>query len=131
MPTQQRISLQREIILAELRKAATHLTADELYDRVRRHLPRISLGTVYRNLEQLAEYGEINKIESAGESKRFESDTRLHQHARCQKCGHLVNIMPPVQLPDTRLLFLPDFTVTATHLEFSGLCHACMAQAEK
>ncbi|MBW2644383.1 MAG: transcriptional repressor, partial [Deltaproteobacteria bacterium] len=46
-----RITKQRQVILEELRKLNTHPSADEIYKVVRRHLPRISLGTVYRNLE--------------------------------------------------------------------------------
>ena len=126
MSKQQRMSQQRNTILAELRKITTHPTADELYAIVRQRLPRISLGTVYRNLELLAERGEINKVAFAGESKRFDCNTHPHQHARCQKCGRLVDITPPVPLPDTRHIILSDFTITTAHLEFSGLCHACM-----
>lgn len=50
---QTRMTRQRAVILEELRKTATHPTADELYSIVRRRLPRISLGTVYRNLDFL------------------------------------------------------------------------------
>ncbi|MGE5577510.1 MAG: Fur family transcriptional regulator, partial [Syntrophothermus sp.] len=50
---------QRQIILEELKNVTTHPTADEVYEMVRRRLPRISLGTVYRNLELLAEEGII------------------------------------------------------------------------
>lgn len=56
---QTRMTRQRAVILEELRKTATHPTADELYSIVRRRLPRISLGTVYRNLDFLADSGEI------------------------------------------------------------------------
>ena len=59
-----RMTRQRGIILEELRKINTHPSADEIYERVRKHLPRISLGTVYRNLEILSELGEIQKLEA-------------------------------------------------------------------
>ncbi len=57
---------QRSIILEELRNVCTHPSADEIYEMVRRRLPRISLGTVYRNLEILCELREIQKIETGG-----------------------------------------------------------------
>ena len=125
VPHPQRVTRQRTIILEELRKVVTHPTADEIYTMVRRRLPRISLGTVYRNLDLLAEQGEILRIESAGNSKRFDGNTHPHQHVRCQKCGRTADIMRPVPLPDTRHVVLPGFVITAARLEFDGLCEAC------
>ena len=125
VPHQQRVTRQRTILLEELRKVATHPTADDLYHIVRQRLPRISLGTVYRNLDLLAEQGAICKIESTGSSKRFDGDLRPHQHARCQKCGRVIDIMLPVPMPDTRDIILPGFVITAVRLEFDGLCDTC------
>ena len=73
---QTRMTRQRAVILEELRKVKTHPTADELYSIVRERLPRISLGTVYRNLDFLTESKEILKLESAGSIRRFDGDTR-------------------------------------------------------
>ena len=126
--TRQRITRQRTILLEELRKVRSHPTADELYHMVRQRLPHISLGTVYRNLDLLAEQGEICKIESAGSSKRFDGNLRPHQHARCQKCGRVVDIMLPMPIPDTRDIILPGFFITAVRLEFDGLCDVCCPQ---
>ena len=123
---QQRVTRQRTIILEELRKANIHPTADEIYHIVRQRLPRISLGTVYRNLDLLAEQGKILKIESAGSSKRFDGDIRLHQHVRCQKCDRVADIMLPMRVPDARHIILRGFTIIAVRLEFDGLCDACL-----
>lgn len=73
---QTRMTRQRMVILEELRKVKTHPTADELYAMVRTRMPRISLGTVYRNLDFLTESKEILKLESAGSIRRFDGDTR-------------------------------------------------------
>ena len=69
-----RLTRQRSIILEELRAMGRHPTACELYDAVRGRLPRISLATVYRNLEFLSEKGLIRKITTAGRRKRFDMD---------------------------------------------------------
>ena len=69
---QTRMTRQRMVILEELRKVKTHPTADELYAMVRTRMPRISLGTVYRNLDFLTESKEILKLESAGSIRRFD-----------------------------------------------------------
>ena len=78
--TQTRMARQRAVILEELRKLKSHPTADELYSIVRERLPRISLGTVYRNLDFLADSGEIRRLEAAGSTKRFDGDISNHQH---------------------------------------------------
>ena len=57
---------QRRVILEALRGTTSHPTADEVYEMVRRRLPRISLGTVYRNLEILSGEGLVAKLEMAG-----------------------------------------------------------------
>ncbi|MGD9277844.1 MAG: transcriptional repressor, partial [Desulfobacterales bacterium] len=73
-----RITKQRQVILEELRQMETHPSADEIYKVVRRRLPRISLGTVYRNLEVLAQMGEIQKLELSGSIKRYDWNTNKH-----------------------------------------------------
>ena len=93
---QTRMTRQRMVILEELRKVKTHPTADELYAMVRTRMPRISLGTVYRNLDFLTESKEILKLESAGSIRRFDGDTRPHQHVRCRVCGKIGDVIPPV-----------------------------------
>ena len=82
-----RLTTQRQIILEELAKVKTHPTASELYDMVRKRLSRIGLGTVYRNLELMADSGMILKIEVGGTQKRFDATTDDHYHIRCSACG--------------------------------------------
>jgi len=80
---------QRRVILDELRKLKSHPSADELYRRVRRFLPRISLGTVYRNLEVLSQQGVVQKVELGGPQRRYDGDATTHYHVRCVECGRV------------------------------------------
>ena len=66
-----RMTRQRRVILEEIRRTNSHPAADEIYERVRKRLPRISLGTVYRNLDVLCELGEIQRLELSGAMKRY------------------------------------------------------------
>ncbi len=126
MPLQTRMTQQRKVILEELRKVTSHPTADEIYEMVRPILPRISLGTVYRNLDLLAETGKILRLEHAGAQKRFDGNPAPHQHVRCTKCGRVADIPTPVEVPTFRHLEVAEFALTAARLEFEGICSRCM-----
>lgn len=123
--TQTRMTRQRAVILEELRKVTSHPTADEVYSIVRERLPRISLGTVYRNLDFLAESGEILKLEAAGSTKRFDGNVSWHQHVRCIHCGRIGDVMTPQTPPDTAQLRVEGFVITGARVEYDGVCDRC------
>ena len=122
---QTRMTVQRSVILDELRKLKTHPTADELYHVVRKRLPRISLGTVYRNLEHLAHTKAILKLNIGGNIKRFDGCCDKHYHATCLACGRIFDV-PAADLPEIAPA-LPEFTVTAASISFEGYCAGCRA----
>jgi Fur family ferric uptake transcriptional regulator len=93
---------------------------------VRRRLPRISLGTVYRNLEILSKTGVIQKLEPGCTLKRFDGNPHDHYHIRCMQCDRIVDAyfdidlnLPPEVCKDN------NFEITGHKLEFIGLCSAC------
>jgi Fur family transcriptional regulator, ferric uptake regulator len=127
MPTspKRRMTSQRRIILEELRKTKAHPTADELYTVARKRLPKISLGTVYRNLEQLAESGEILKLEMCGCQKRFDGSTHEHFHARCQVCGRVIDVDAEIPHTDLDRFKADDFEISGLYMELIGTCASC------
>ena len=131
-PNMMRLTTQRQIILEELSKVKTHPTASELYDMVRKRLPRIGLGTVYRNLELMAENGMVLKLEVGGTQKRFDATTHTHYHIRCADCGKVDDIDTPVM--DDLVQEAANATayeVLGHHIEFSGRCLACQKRSRK
>ena len=121
-----RLTTQRQIILEELGKVKSHPTANEVYDMVRRRLPRIGLGTVYRNLELMAENGIILKLEVGGTQKRFDACTDLHYHIRCIACGRVDDIELPVQQEINEIASRnTSYEVLSHHIEFLGTCEQC------
>jgi Fur family ferric uptake transcriptional regulator len=122
-----RVTRQRQVILEELRKVNTHPSADEVYDMVRKRLPRISLGTVYRNLEILSESGEIQKLELGCSLKRFDGVAQDHYHIRCLDCDRVIDAPPGSDVCITHELKENiDFKIIGYKLEFIGLCPACL-----
>ncbi|AAS97566.1 transcriptional repressor [Nitratidesulfovibrio vulgaris] len=127
--SQTRMTKQRMVILEELRKVDTHPTADEIYAMVRSRIPRISLGTVYRNLDLLAESGEILRLEAAGTQKRFDGNTMHHQHVRCIRCGRVGDVMHPLDVPQPERAAAKGFTILTARVEFEGICDHCTAHS--
>jgi Fur family transcriptional regulator, ferric uptake regulator len=124
----QRQTRQRQLILETLRGLKTHPTADEVYHLVRRQMPSVSLGTVYRNLERLSSDGLVRKIHGEGGSRRFDGDLSPHHHTRCRRCGRLEDLAAQLPLPELGgLPSLGGFQVQGYRLELVGLCLRCQA----
>ncbi len=122
-----RLTNQRRIILEELKSVKTHPTADEIYGMVRQKMPRISLGTVYRNLEVLSSLGLVRKLENAAGQKRFDGDVSPHHHIRCETCGKVGDIFDASDISGIELEVSTEFRITGVSLEFSGVCPQCQA----
>lgn len=117
---------QRQVILEELRATDQHPSADDLHGRVKQKLPRISLGTVYRNLEILSELGEIQTIALAGSLKRFDGMPQNHYHMRCMYCGRLMDApMEVIDSLERALQEKTEFRILNHQLEFAGICPDC------
>ena len=82
-------SKQREAILNALRSTDTHPTAAQVYAMVKKELPNISLGTVYRNLDALTQSGDILGISVGDGNTHFDGDSSHHLHLHCNKCGKI------------------------------------------
>ena len=126
----------RQIILEELGKLAGHPNASEIYVVVRRRLPSISLGTIYRNLEFLTQSGQIQKLEQGSGQARFDGSPDRHLHLRCINCDQLIDL-PAVEsglLKQPENLQLEDHLILGIHAEYVGICPDCqrnLAPAER
>ncbi len=117
---------QREVILQQVRESSDHPTADTIYKRVRQILPNVSLGTVYRNLEVLANNGLIRELRLCYQKRRFDGGMHPHYHVRCIKCGKVCDVSPQA-IPDLNGLAQrgSEFEILDHTLEFEGLCPQC------
>jgi Fur family ferric uptake transcriptional regulator len=118
---------QRETILDELKGNRSHPPADEIYESVRRRLPHISLGTVYRNLEILCEHGLVQKLEHAGFQRRYDARLENHYHVRCIRCGNIRDIeVATLADIEGEIGEKTDYVLLGHHIEFVGLCPDCV-----
>ena len=119
---------QRDAILEVLEGVRTHPTADWIYDEVRKKLPRISKGTIYRNLKVLEEEGKITELNLSGTVSRFEVKQHRHYHFRCEKCGRVFDLDVPVEKGlDDRVAASTGLKINCHQLEFRGLCGDCQS----
>lgn len=126
MYSQLKITQQRRVILEELWKVKTHPSADEVYHLVRKRLPHISLGTVYRNLEILSEAGIILKLGVGGSQKRFDGNTNPHYHFRCTKCNVIYDVDFTFNVSEIKEKINTVPNISGFNLEFYGLCESCL-----
>ncbi len=119
-------SKQRTVILDFIKGRKDHPTADVVYANVRKTLPNISLGTVYRNLVLLADLGEIRKVRIGDGIDHFDPVTDDHDHFVCNCCGAVYDI------PASETVSLEKITpknapgkVTGHTLVYNGICHTC------
>jgi len=116
---------QLEVVWDAIKDEASHPTADQIYDKVRRELPNISLGTVYRNLQKLVGDGKLQVL-TLGRSQHFDPLVAHHQHFICEGCDQVYDVL----LDSEERLFpakLPreGFTVTSRRTAFYGRCKRC------
>ena len=114
------------MVLQVVQSTMDHPTAEWVHRQARRRLPRISLGTVYRNLKRLAEEGAIREIHAGGHPARFDGNTGRHYHIRCLGCGR-VNDLP--MSVDTRIedeaARAMNYRIIGHQVEIQGLCPLC------
>ena len=123
-----RNTVQRTEVLEVVRASEGHLTAGEIFERVRRKDPKIAYGTVYRTLHLLAEKGLIAELTFADEASRYDRRTERHDHVHCLECGLLVDVDVPIALIARHVAEEQSgFAVSSHHTVFAGTCPACRA----
>ena len=120
---EQRYSQQRERIYQAVRDSREHPTAQMVYDALRPELPKLSLGTVYRNLQQMAAEGRLTQLD--GPVARFDAVLEPHTHLRCACCGQVVDGVLPYDTALDRAAVAEGWTITGHSLTFTGICPAC------
>ncbi len=119
-----RITSQQRIIFDYLKGVKSHPYAEIIYEEVKKKLPQISLGTVYRNLNMLKEKGEIQEIKS--KLARYDADVSCHSHFICEKCGVIFDVFEKIveeeKIKNKKIKFgeIKNF-----QLYLYGICNKC------
>lgn len=117
---------QRNVILEELRKVKDHPTADKLYRIVKRRVPSISLGTVYRNLNLLRDEGKIQELTCGKYTSHYDGDVTNHNHFFCIRCRNVFDLdVSALKNLDKRIARRMGFYISYHRLDFYGYCSKC------
>lgn len=127
-----RMTKQRTVILEELRKVTSHPRTEEIYHLVKKRLPNISLGTVYRNLGLFRDLGLITELDYGKNFSRYDGNPRNHYHFACLRCGQVFDFAGEILAElDEKVAKKMEFTVSHHRLEFYGLCKDCQKGGEQ
>ncbi|MCF7808975.1 MAG: transcriptional repressor [Candidatus Marinimicrobia bacterium] len=120
-----RFSKQRQLVLDIVRELKTHPVAETVYQQAKESIPNISLGTVYRNLNQLVDMGQISALKDKG-LVRYEGNMEDHDHFYCNTCGSWYDVDVLNDMTIKVLTSGQKFRVDTINLELSGTCEACL-----
>jgi len=120
-----RTTNQKIKILEYLKSVKSHPTAYQVYLEVKKVLPQITLATVYRNLNKMADNGEILRFE-VGKELHFDADTSYHQHCVCKKCRTIQDVFQPeISRYALKKIDLKMFIPDNVNIIYTGICKQC------
>ena len=125
-------SRQRESLLRVLKSTRSHPTAYWVYEELRKEIPNISLGTVYRNLAKLAQNGDILKLDINSDKEHFDAFTHHHAHFVCNACGEVSDAqVPEFQELQSKTEQCLGCIIESQSLTFYGVCSECKKSEKK
>ena len=121
-------SWQRQIILETIQEHKEHLSAQQIYGYARERCPHISLGTVYRNLNTLADNDMIGRVGMISGAECFDWDPNSHEHFYCRKCHKIINLDLPEGELNALIKNVPGLRIEGHCLTVTGVCAECASK---
>lgn len=127
-------SKQREWIVKSLKQRSDHPTAEMLYSDLKKQVPEIGIATIYRNLNELVEEGEIIRIKSRSGKDRYDGNTMPHIHFECDVCMEIQDIFlqeEKIKMLDNEMKSLVkkiNAELTSSSIILKGICKKCNNQ---
>ncbi len=127
-----KLTQQRREIFRELIEAYDHPNSEQIFQRVRKRVPAVSLDTVYRTLWLFNDLGLVQTLGSTGEGTRFDANLTKHHHFVCQQCG----LTRDFYSEELNTITLPSSLdelgkIVGTHMEVRGICNACLLRQKE
>ena len=120
-----RNTIQKEVVARIVKDACNHPTADMVLAEAKKELPNWSLGTVYLNLKDMANDGEIREVTCKDAPSRFDKTTMNHGHFQCVECGKVEDVFFNLDKIDESIVDFGGNLVLESQLFFRGICKDC------
>jgi len=120
-----RKTLQRILILQALKELDIHATAEQVFEHITKSAPSIGKATVYRNLRQMAETGEILNIGALTGSMHYDHNCHLHYHCICENCLKIFDVEEDFLDITKKPRDMVGFDIKECIVSFKGLCWEC------
>jgi len=115
---------QKAVVFQVVKDSSDHPTAEVIYERAKKELPSISLGTVYRVLKELVSEGKIKEI-IVNKQSHFDRRTDFHHHFICRECGKIEDVDTPLCRYTCKKVEQKGYVVEEIEYKFYGLCNRC------
>lgn len=125
------VTHQRLAVYRCLLEDDSHPDAERVFERVRRRVPTISLGTVYKALDMLKDLGVVSEVDAPRSATRYEAVIEPHHHLICESCGRILDLHAPEYSALRPAAPLEGFEVKACTVQFHGICRSCAGRARK
>ena len=126
-----RNTIQRQLVLIAVKELHKHATAEEVFECVVKKHPSISKATVYRNLRQMAESGELLNIGAFGGSSLYDFNCHDHYHFICEECRQVFDVDEYFSDLSSRIKNMQEFDIKSHTIIFKGLCEECRKNKKK
>lgn len=130
-----RWTVPRQAILDVFLNNNGHMSADDVFMKVKETHPGVGLATVYRNLDYLSSQGIINRFQIAGTTAYYElndEEREHHHHLICRKCGYVTDYSEFIEREKSLMSDLEkelsqkhNFDIDSHELNFFGVCGKC------
>lgn len=120
------LTRQRAAVLEVIKEAEKHLTAQEIYDRVRNRLPGIAYATVYNAVAHLCQAGQVQAVHLGSGATLYDRNLERHDHLVCRSCGKVLDYcFPDLDRALEEVSHTTGFQAQKVELMFVGLCPEC------
>ena len=123
-----RYSKQRDIVYNNVLSRCDHPTALEIYNGLKNYYPKLSLGTVYRNLSSLVDAGLVKRVEVSSGHDRFDKTLMEHTHLLCVRCNSVTDVMFSLEDIINKEY---NFRIISYNSLFRGICDKCLKKEER
>lgn len=122
---------QRQVIYEILKNMHGHPSPEEVYARVKRRIPSISLATVYKNLHLFIESGVFREVSLHHGTLRVETNHKPHHHLVCTSCKSITDIDAEALGLATQYGKLPGgFLAQRFAVDVLGVCVDCQKKPD-